>query len=143
MFWNSSRPGGRPPFAFLDHAADVKLRVSGATREELFRNALRGMAAVQGPRPGGWPVRRRLELEASTSEDLLVDFLNEALASAEVHGETYVAAGFRELTDRRLSATLWGVKVRGFSRQVKGATHHDLAIRHADGAWEADVVFDV
>ncbi len=34
-------------FEFLEHTADVKMRVFGKTREEIFKNAVLGMAEIQ------------------------------------------------------------------------------------------------
>lgn len=132
------------PYEQLEHTADIRLRVTGATREALFRDALLGLAAAMRPAQPGGAAERRLELEAGDATALLVDFLGEALALMQAHRESYRDVRFTELTDRRLAATLKGVVVAGFDEDVKAVTYHEADVAPAPGGgWQTDLVFDI
>lgn len=72
-----------------------------------------------------------------------MDFLSEALALAHVHREVYADARFQELSSTTLRATLQGIPVGGFARDVKAATHHEVEVIPTRRGHEATVVFDV
>jgi SHS2 domain-containing protein len=112
-----NEPGAAPdgsldssaPFDLLEHPGDLKLRVRGATLEQLFTRAAEGTmsylfgsqitnAALEGT--------EHIETRSSDREALLVDWLSELLYRATTEYGAY--AGFRidELSEQRLRATL-------------------------------------
>lgn len=111
--------------------------------QELFRNAMQGMYQVLGPKTTRKCARRACEIRAGNREDLLVDFLNELLAYVDLHREVYQSISFEEHSSFYLRASLRGRKIKGFSKQIKGATHHDLSIVEKGAKFEATIVFDV
>ena len=132
------------PFRRLEHTSELRLRVSGATLEALFRDALRGLAANMRPRGPGAPVTRTLTLEAADATALLVDFLSEALALMQGRRESYRTARFTTLTPRRLEATLTGCAVGGFDEDIKAVTYHEAAVApETGGGWATNLVFDL
>jgi SHS2 domain-containing protein len=132
-------------YEMLEHTADVRLRVWGSTRDELFASALSGLMHVLGPaRTEGAVVRsRRVRLEAEDQSFLLVDFLNEALWLAQVHRESYDAVRFSLLDDSRVEAELSGHEVASFAEDVKAVTYHEADVREHEGGWETTLVLDV
>jgi SHS2 domain-containing protein len=66
------------PFEEIEHTADRALRVRGATLDELFANAGRGMVALTGAEADpNRSVLHEVDLEAPDVESLLVDGLSE------------------------------------------------------------------
>lgn len=144
-------------FEIIPHTADLKIRVFGKSREELFTNALIGM--FQAARPIApecrYDERERLvcpELSISrdvgvNSEDinaLLVDFLSYALYLSDVHNEAYLNLTIDGLSDNRIIAKLHGIAIKGFEEsEIKAVTYHDLNIVQIDGIWQTDIVFDI
>jgi SHS2 domain-containing protein len=132
-------------FDLLEHPSDVKLCVRGASLEELFANAARGMmsclfgADIAKARPERMET---IEIEAPDREALLVDWLSELLYRATSEYCAYVHFNVRELSDRKLSAET-GVVSAGAIDDIKAVTHHEFAIRERNGGWEATVVFDI
>ncbi len=154
---------------FLDHPADLRMRVWGNTQEELFLEAALGMmskVAVLSSPPGapaenrhllrkqsgkwaGTPpksVTIRIVLEAPSTEDLFVAWLNEILYLFSAKDFFFTGARFDRLEEGRLSATLEGFPVqKGLLEkgvEIKGATYHDLHIKKKP-RWEAEVILDV
>jgi len=143
-------------FEQLPHTADIKIRVYGSTLEELFANAVVGMFQVIRPLVDGCtvindrvvceslPIKRAVAVRSFDQISLMVDFLSEALYLSDVNNEAYLAAEVHELSNTFVSATLHGIKVRGFEVvEIKAVTYHDLEIKEIDGTWQADIVFDI
>lgn len=143
-------------FTQLPHTADIKIRVFGATKNELFEHAVVGMFQVIGPHAKGCivkdgmlecpelPKSHEIELESSDSEGLLVDFLSHAWWLCDVYNEAYLDADVELLSDVHLKATVYGVAITGFDVvEIKAVTYHDLRIEQVNGRWQADIVFDI
>lgn len=143
-------------FEQLPHTADMKIRAYGETLEQVFRNALIGMFQSIGPQAQGCRIQNErlvcdqlpehhvVDVRARDRELLLVDFLSEALYLSDIHNQAYLDVEIHEMSDNRVRATLHGIAIEGFEVvEIKAVTYHDLLIRHVDGLWQADVVFDI
>lgn len=132
-------------YEILPHTADLRIRVQGRTLEEVFRSALRGMSEVMKPKAARRPLdqERPITVAAPDIATLLVDFLSEALTLAHINREVYPDARVQELTPTTLRATLRGIRVPGFARDIKAATYHGVEVTRTQGGHEATVVFDV
>lgn len=122
------------------------MHVTGATLEELFRDALFGMVALADPASHAerQPLGREIALESGDPTALLVDFLNEALASMHTDREAYTEVTFHSLTERSLQATLEGYRAESFGEDIKAVTYHEADVhRSSVGAWETIIVFDI
>jgi len=143
-------------FESIPHTADIQIRVYGTTQEELFRHALIGMFQVIGPHAQGCTVHNErlicptldrhhdVTIEAPDTEQLLVDFLSQALYLSDTNNEAYLDATILSITPTTINATLHGVAVTGFEVvEIKAVTYHNLAIRQVNGIWQTDIVFDI
>jgi len=143
-------------FEQLPHTADLKIRVYGVTREQLFEHAVIGMFQVIHPQIPACriehgrvvcdelPVTREMEIRSFDEVSLMVDFLSEALYLSDVHNEAYLAAKVHEMSDTYVRATLHGIAIAGFEVvEIKAVTYHELEIKQVDGEWQADIVFDI
>ncbi len=129
----------------IPHTADVRLRVSAPSVEDLFGESLRGLMTCMDAHavPGGRRVRRELEVVSADRTTLLVDFLNDALAMAIVDRETYSEILFHSFEETQLSATLSGFPAI-FGEDVKAVTYHEAEIvQREDGTWCTFLVFDI
>ena len=143
-------------YEIISHTADVKLKAYGATREELFSNALNGMFQLMRPIVPSCtiindrvvckslPITRTVVQYSPDIGALLVDFLSSALYLSDVHNEAYFAAEFSSLTPMSVHAQLRGVAIEGIeAAEIKAVTYHDLEVtRHSNG-WQAYLVFDI
>ncbi len=133
------------PYAFLEHIADVRIRVSGGTQEELFRDALLGMVDVMNPSgKTAKIVTRTISLDSTDLTALLIDFLNEALVYMHTAREAYADVSFKTLTGQKLEAELTGYVADTFDEDIKAVTYHEADVKeNANGKWETNLVFDV
>ena len=132
-------------YEILEHKADLKIKVKGSSKEELFLNALLGMG--EGLRPETKEtkeeIKREIKIKSIDLPALLVDFLNEALYLIQIHKEIYNKIKFVKFSDNELEAELFGQKVESFGQDIKAATYHGLKICPKKGIWQATVLFDV
>jgi len=139
------------PYRFFDHTGDIAVALSGRTREELFTAAaaaftdsMTALSAVEPKRP------EEIDLAAPELELLLVDFLSELLYRFDTRGWLTCEA---EVVVREsdggwaLEGTLRGERIdpqrHAIRVLIKAVTYHGLHVRHEDGEWRANVVFDV
>lgn len=123
----------------LEHTADVRLKVYGADREELFANAafaLFDTVVELGEVKAVFC--DEIEVEGGDLEETLVNFLGELLYRFEVEGRLYGEFDILELSDERVrvasSGELRDVRRHGARRAVKAVTFHDVEIvRGAEG----------
>ncbi len=134
------------PYEFLEHTADIRMRVTGRSQEELYAAAVAGMVELLVParEDAAAHTWRSTAVTAPDSTALLIEFLNAVLLSAHVQREVYDRVTFAELSGQNLRAELEGTPVRSFGEDVKAVTHHEAQLRrNAAGTWETVVVFDI
>ena len=135
-------------YELFDHTADLGLRVTAATLDELFADAARGLFAMIVERPDAIEPRVE-ETFAVSGEDkafLLFDWLRALLTTSEIDGVV-----FGEFTvtvrDNGITATAWGEPLdpakHGLGREVKAITYHGLKVEQTAGGWLAEVIVDI
>lgn len=135
-------------FKELPHTADIKVRIYGATKSELFAHALDAMFQVMHPQidtsSKNAPVTRTITINAIDEANLLVDFLSEALCLSDTYHEAYFSIDINSLSPTQLSATIYGTPITGFeSSAIKAVTYNELVIEPSSKGWHAEIVFDI
>lgn len=132
-------------FEILEHKADLKIRVFGKNKQEIFLNAVLAMQECMEPETGDLKSEiRKIKVDSPDLNVLLVDFLSEVLYLIQVNKEIYKAVKFKEFSDTAIKAELLGKKAERFGLDIKAVTHHQLAIRQkADSSFEAEIIFDI
>lgn len=134
------------PYKILEHTADIRMAVQGRTLEELFSDALAGMASILKSQNASdkKQVERAISLEAPDTTALLIDFLNETLRLAQTNKESYTQVEFKKILPQSLEANLRGFKVQSFEEDIKAVTYHEAEVkRKKDGIWETNIIFDI
>lgn len=137
----------KPRYEVLSHTADTGVLVYGATLKEIFENAafalfdlMFGIDNLMGDE------RVAVEVEATTVEELLVDWLSTLLFEAETEDLALCSFKIESMGDGHAAGSATGVpltRVELAGPPVKAVTYHDLAIEKRPGGWSARVVFDV
>ena len=133
-------------FEELEHTADIKIRVRGATLEDLFSEAARALMAIiyKNISPGN--IRRHIEVDADDTISLIQEFLSEILFVSEVE-EMVITGADIHLAGNHLTANLTGEPFSRMKhcggREVKGISYSDLTIRHEEDSYILEVIFDV
>jgi SHS2 domain-containing protein len=134
-------------FEVLEHTADVGLRLTGDTAEEVFEAAAVGLATLQGAWFPGEGEEREVEVTAGDRAGLLVAWLDELLYLQEAGDLAFGGFRVERVEEGRLMAGVLAAP-RGDrtleSVGIKAATYHRLRLeRDRDGGWSADVYLDV
>jgi protein archease len=140
---------------FLDHTADVGVRISAASPAELLAEAVRAFHAVLLEEGGADLVEIREEravaIDGPDGETLLVDLLNRLIYHFDAERLLLPVLEVAEASLRRGAARVRG-RLRGerydparhaFSTAVKAATYHGLEIVESGGRLTAEVIFDL
>lgn len=138
-------------YEILEHTSDLKIRVSGKNRKELFKNALLGMfegaryqEEVKTKSQKLKTIKRKIQIKSQNLSTLLVDFLSEVLYLAETKKEVYSHIQFKKFTDKQIEGVLIGKKLKRIGVQIKGVTYHNLDVHQKeDGTWQATILFDI
>lgn len=122
------------PYAYFEHTADVGIRAWGASLDEAFADAAKGMVAqmvdLERARSVG---EARLDVEAESIERLLFAFLDEVLDLFYSKLWVIREVEVRLQGDTRLEATLRGeaydAERHGHIHEIKAMTYHGLDVR--------------
>ena len=134
-------------YEFIEHTADVGIRAYGATLDEAFVHAAKGLFDVMTDSSVVAPCERvEVSLAAAPSlEQLLVDWLSELVflqgARNLVFGKFDV-----KITGTSLRAVVWGeefdLKKHRMGTEVKGVTYHMLEVHASPPVW-VQVLLDI
>jgi SHS2 domain-containing protein len=133
-------------YELLEHTADLGVRASGATLEEVFEQATIGLAEVLGawrPGPGsGEPLA--VAVEAEDLGGLLVDWLNEIVYLQEVRAASLAAVEVEQVGEGRVAGRVaLSAEPPSAGTYIKAVTYHQLKVERRPGGWTAEVYLDV
>lgn len=140
-------------FEFVEGAtSDLAFVARGDSCEEALATATRALlaATVEDPAAVRAVQRRRVVLEEAELDLLLLRLLNELVYLRDAEGLLLWAqtlsldrgpGGYR--LEAELAGEPWCAERHRPASEVKAATAHGLALRPADGGWEAHATLDV
>lgn len=132
-------------FRLLNHDADIRIEVFGASRQELFQNAARGIFSLLTDPAHVRPVTEK-NITVSGNGELLVNFLNELLFVWDV--DRFIPAEVEvDFVENGLNAHLKGENFddgRHFIQlEMKAVTYHNFSITEENDVYKATFVIDV
>ncbi|HOD96963.1 MAG: archease [Candidatus Paceibacterota bacterium] len=136
----------QPKFKILPHTADVRLMIFGSSFEEIFQNALLGMAQILKPQKASnvREIAYNIDINSLDPTALLIDFLSEVLYFSNVDHAVFENLVIERLTENSLKGKIIGYEVEGFGEDIKAVTYHEAYVsQKASNSWEALVIFDI
>jgi SHS2 domain-containing protein len=132
-------------FEILEHKADLKIRVFGKTKEELFENAMVGMlkSAKYEKEVKNQKSKIKIKIKSIDLPSLLVDFLSEVLYLVETKKLVFEKVEFKKFTENEIEAILIGKPLKRMGVHIKAVTYHDLKILQKKEGFEAEILFDI
>jgi SHS2 domain-containing protein len=129
-------------YEWIEHTAEVELRVEAESREAVLGEALAAFAELVSREDRGEPVEHEVTAEAQDDATLLAAWLDELVFLAET--EDFVPERLQRLDmdDTRLRAVVAGRRGRP-AHLVKAVTYHGLEFALNGEVWRAKVVLDV
>lgn len=137
-----------PKFQYIEHTADVGIKVFAPSLEKLFENAAEGLFDIITDLSSVVSVcRKRIQIEAIDREALLVNWLSELNCLFLIERTIFKEFRVEELNENKLTARIAGEAI-DFSKheiytEVKAVTYHKLYIKEIAQGWEAQVIFDL
>jgi SHS2 domain-containing protein len=142
-------------FEFLDHTADIGVRITAGSPPELLEEAVRAFYAIllDDRDPGGIEehVERPVDLSTPDGESLVVELLSELIYRFDA--EKLILPRLRVEEARlgprggRLRGKLRGERFdprrHALATEVKAATYHGIRIEEESGLLRVDVIFDL
>lgn len=140
-------------FDFIEHTADIGIKVYGKTLEELFTNAAYGMYNLICENFHKVEPKKTYNsvVESSDYESLLVSFLNDLIFQTFVNRQVFCNFKIKMLEKKHDSTVLsyecsgedYDKTKHGVLFELKSATYHNLKIlTSADGNFEVSIIFD-
>jgi SHS2 domain-containing protein len=136
------------PYQLLDHTADLRIRVTGTDRTDLFENA--GLALsdlITRPAATTSQTVSPIRVTGTDPADLMVNFLRELLYLWTGNGQLVETITISSMSDTALDAQLTTVRYRPdrhrIRYEIKAVTYHQIDVSRAATGWQATVIFDI
>jgi SHS2 domain-containing protein len=135
-------------YEFIEHTADIGIRVKGKNLKDLFKNAALAMFEIIAEKITPAPNKKKslkLRQKADNVDELFVNWLNELLSLSAVKELIFSDFQIHKLDKNNLEASLFGCGVKNYkvNTEIKAATYHQLKLKEAESGWQAEVIFDV
>ena len=132
-------------FEFLEHEADIKIRVCGRTLQEIFEKSV---SAVSEYVSEGKKIESKkaitAEVVGNDSESLLYNFIDEIIYL--IDAENFIPSKCSVmLRGNNLKAVFYGDYASNYSslKHIKAATYSEMSVGKKGDGWEAVFVIDV
>lgn len=133
-------------FQLIPHTSELKIKIQAKTLEGLFKTAFTALFKILKPQKCDTrkTTERNLSVTGADRTSLLVNFLSDLLALAQIHKEAYTDLHIKNLTDTSLRAEFRGYGVNKFLTDIKAVTYHSAEIvKNSKGFLETTVIFDI
>ncbi len=126
----------------IEHLSDRAIRVASKTLEGLFVDAALGMYCIMDVHCSEVRITRRLSFDGLDLESLLVAFLSECLAMAELENLALQSAAI-SFTENQCTAAMILSPILQKTENIKAVTFSEMKILKNASGFETDVVFDL
>lgn len=137
-------------YEFLDHTADVGVRIYAGTLKDLFKTAAEVLFNLLVENRPKSTKEKEVYLESETFEDLLVNWLNELISI--FFADKFLPAAYsiqiedignKKLLKGFLTGESFDPYENKIKQEIKAATYHNLKIEKTKEGYKAEIIFDV
>ncbi len=131
------------PFTFLPHTADIKIKLSGSTVNEIFENTVLAIASYVTEKTIAKRKGKTIQVQGRDTQSLLYNFIDEILYL--IDADHFIPAKAEVMIrGNNLKAELYGDDSSKYHlQQIKAPTYAEMEIKKTDKNWEAIIVLDV
>ena len=131
-------------YHFIDHTADIGIRIVSGDVRGLFEEAARALVDIMGARSNEGPNHIRISIEGLDQSDVLVRWLQEILYRVEVEDLRISHVEVLEVNPQGLTALVAGTNdPTELLEEIKAVTYHNLEIVEVDNHVETTIIFDI
>ena len=137
-------------FEFIEHTADIGIRVYGKTLPALFVNSAQALFSIILDYEPQGKIQKTIELEEENLENLFVDWMNELIS--QFFADKFLPAQYSVNVNSSeklstLKADILGESFNPYERkiekEIKAATYHGLKVEKTKEGYVAEVIFDI
>ena len=139
-------------YQFLDHTADIAIRLQARSMEDLIVTAWEAWRNIVFENQTVIPAQDRvLEMKGDTPEEILIESLREINYLYLVHGLIYQKSKNTGIEENRngyilranLKLGVFDPEKHQVTEEIKAVTYHRLKIEKKGNIFYTDVVFDI
>lgn len=135
-------------YEFINHIADLGIKVRGKNLPDLFANAAYAMFDILLEIEKVNPQKEvKITIPGQEKEDILVDWLRELLLKFNSERWAFKEFNVCRLDESGLEALVRGEKLNlshhTLKTELKAVTYHGLVIQKRKNLWEAQIIFDI
>ena len=135
-------------YEFIDHTADLGIKVWGKDLPLLFSNAAYALFdIITDLNKVEEKEEKDIEVKSENLTELFVEWLRELLYRFEVDEMIFKKFDIHTLTEQKLSSHCFGEKIdrkrHKLKSEIKTVTYHQLYIKKVKDVWEVQVIFDI
>ena len=136
-------------YELLSHTADIRIRATGDTLEELFSALLEGICEIADSNYKNYlnknfNIHKEIHVESFDSTTHAIDFLSEVLSMMNIEKAIFTRVEFNEISTNSSYSIIHGWKTDGFQKDIKAITYHDAElINLPDGKLSITVLLDI
>jgi SHS2 domain-containing protein len=136
-------------YELISHTADVRIKTTADTQEELFEISAIALCHIMLPDFAIIEAKQFIdqydfEIEAIDQSALLIDFLAEQLSLMQTYNVMLPKVMIARLNDKEIKGKFSGFKIDSFHEDVKAVTYHEAEIvRNERGQLETIIILDI
>ena len=139
-------------YRIIEHTADIGIEVRARDLKGLFSRTAAAMFEITSSKKKSVPQAQnpkvksiRVQQKADSLDELFINWLNELLSLSAAKGLIFEKFNISQLNQHSLKAEVKGYEIKNYEikSEIKAATYHQLKIEGKDGAYKAQVIFDV
>lgn len=134
-------------FKFLEHTADIKVKVFGETLEEAFENSAYALKEIMTKDKIKIKIKKQIKAKGTDLKSLLYHFLEEFLILLDSEGFVLGKISSLKIDEkkREITAEIVGDLITNYETltHVKAVTYNDMEIKQINKGYEIIIVFDV
>jgi SHS2 domain-containing protein len=133
---------------FLDHTADIGIKIFAPSMEQLFLTAAEGMFEIIIPNRKVNSVKEiNVKVDALDREELIISWLSELNFLFQTRLFLPNTISIQNISDTFLSATVFGEQIdlirHPVETEIKAVTFHKLYVHQQKDKWTAQIIFDI
>ncbi|MBE0477658.1 archease [Candidatus Aerophobetes bacterium] len=137
-----------PGYEFINHTADLGIKVRGKNLSELFANAAYALFDIILDISRVKPAQsRKIKIPGGEIEDIFFEWMRELLSKFNIDALALKEFTINKLDKTGLEAIVKGEQVdasrHNLKTEIKAVTYHGLKIQKNNKLWEVQVIFDI
>ncbi len=130
-------------YEFLEHTADLKIKVYGKNLEEIITNSLLALKSFLKPKLTKEKIEKEIEIENQNQVILLIDFLSEILAQTYIEKAIFTKFEKKILEETKIKGKILGFKFQSLTKDIKAITYHQVKLEKINKKFVFEFIVDI